>query len=227
MAKRIKYTEKELKGPDQFTRTVIRGFEYFADHTTKILVVVVAIIVVLVAAYAASRYTSGKGEKASVMLDEAVEEYDAGNYTQALDGFLAVSRQYQGKEISGIALYYAGLINYRLGNYEESINNLNGFLSSGIDDGVLTRSAVFTQGLAEYRQGKWQEAIDYLSGLSTEAGGGPYTEQSRLIMALSYEKLGDAERAEAIYREMNEGKTGLNPGLSPVTINPSSQSGNR
>lgn len=224
MAKKIKYTEKELKGPDQFTRTVISGFEYFADHTTKILVIVVAIIVVLVAAYTVNRYTASKGEKASVMLDQAVEEYDAGNYTQALEGFLTVSREYGDKEISGIALYYAGLINYKLGDYEESIHNLNGFLSSGVDDRILTQSAVFTQGIAEYKQGKWQEAIDHLSGLSAGDESSPYAEQSKLITALCYEKLGDTKRAEAIYREMNQSKAGISPQMSPVTISPSSRS---
>lgn len=195
MAKKIKYTEKELKGPDQFTRTVISGFEYFADHTTKVLVIVFGIIVVLAAAYAVNSYSAKKGEKASIMFDAAVKDYDSGNYEQALDGFLTVSREYKGKEISGIALYYAGIINYKLGNYNESINNLNSFMNSGVSDRILTQSAIFTQGVAEYKQGKWQEAIDYLSGLTSETDGGPYTEQARLIIERSQQKLGNPEQA--------------------------------
>ncbi len=226
MAKKIKYTEKELKGPDQFTRTVISGFEYFADHTTKILVIVVAIIVVLAAAYTVSTYSGKKEEKASVMFDAAVEEYESGNYEQALNEFLLVNREFSGSNISNIALYYAGLINYRLGNYDESVNNLNGFLGSGVNDRILDQSAIFTQGLARYKQGKWQEAIDYLSKVSSAPEGGPYTAQARLLSALSYEKLGKPEQAETLYRELNQNQPAVNSGMSPVTINPSSQSGN-
>lgn len=201
MAKKIKYTEKELKGPDQFTRTVISGFEYFANHTTKILVIVVGIIVVLAAAYVVNSYSAKKGERASVKFDAAVKDYDSGNYDQALDEFLTISREYRGKEISGVALYYAGIINFKLGNYNESIKNLNDFMNSGIEDSILTQSAIFTQGIAAYKQGKWQEAINYLAGLSSETEGGPYAEQAKVIIERSQEKLENPEQAASSVKD--------------------------
>ena len=222
MAKKIKYTQKELKGPDKFTTTVISGFEYFADHTTKILVIVVAIIVVLSSAYIYHGYTSGKEDKASVMFDQAVATYEAGDYEQALKEFMEVRDKYASKNISGVALYYAGLSNYYLGNYEESVNNLEAFIASGISDRVLTQSAIFTQGLAKFEEGKYKQAIEYLSKIDAERGD-PYAEQSKLLIAKSYEKMGKPEQARNVYEELDRMQTGMNPGMHPVTANQSSQ----
>ena len=222
MAKKIKYTQKELKGPDKFTTTVISGFEYFADHTTKILVIVVSIIVVLAAAYIFNGYMEGKEDKASVMFDQAVEAYEAGNYEQALNEFLNVRKEYSSKNISDIALYYAGLSNYKMGNYEESVSNLNEFLDSGVSDRILIQSAIFTQGLAKFNEGNYEQAIDYLSKVDAESDD-PYIEQAKLLIAISYEKLGKPEQAKTVYEELDQMQTGLNPGMSPVMTNPSSQ----
>ena len=222
MAKKIKYTQKELKGPDKFTTTVISGFEYFADHTTKILVIVVSIIVVLSAAYIYNNYKRGKDDKASVMFDQAVATYEAGNYEQALSEFMKVRNEYGSKNISGIALYYAGLSNYYLGNYEESVNNLEAFIASGLSDRVLTQSATFTQGLAKFEEGKYQQAIDYLSKINAERGD-PYAEQAKLLIAKSYEKMGKPEQAKNVYEELDRMQTGMNQGMSPVTANQASQ----
>jgi len=222
MAKKIKYTQKELKGPDKFTTTVISGFEYFSDHTTKILVIVVAIIVVLSSAYIYHGYTKGKEDKASVMFDQAVQTYEAGDYEQALKEFMEVKNKYPSKNISGIALYYAGLSNYYLGNYEESVNNLEAFIASGISGRVLTQSAIFTQGLAKFEEGKYQQAIEYLSKIEAERGDA-YAEQSKLLIAKSYEKMGKPEQARNVYEELDQMQAGMNPGMPPVTVNQSSQ----
>jgi len=222
MAKKIKYTQKELKGPDKFTTTVISGFEYFADHTTKILVIVVAIIVVLSSAYIYHGYKKGKEDKASIMFDQAVGTYEAGDYEQALNEFMEVRNKYRSKHISGIALYYAGLSNYKLGNYEESVNNLEAFLASGLADRVLAQSAVFTQGLAKFEEGKYQQAVEYLSKIDAERGD-PYAEQAKLLIAKSYEKMGKPEQAKNAYEDLDQMQTGMNPVMSPATINQASQ----
>lgn len=222
MAKKIKYTQKELKGPDKFTTAVISGFEYFQDHTTKILVIVVAVIVVLAGSYAINVYRGKKNEQASVMFDQAVLKYDSGSYEEALDEFKAVQREFPDKNISAISLYYIGLINYNQGNYEESARTLNDFINSGIDESMLIQSAILTQGLASFEEGKWQQAIEYLTKLESEPFG-PYGDRAKLYMALSYEKLGQPEKAETLYRELDQSQTGFNPGMSPVSVNPSAQ----
>jgi predicted negative regulator of RcsB-dependent stress response len=153
MATKIKYTQKELTGPDKFSSTVIAGFEYFSDHSKKIVLIVITVIVVLVAAYLVQGHRENKDDAANTMFNSAVVQLNAGNDQEALNGFNALRNEFPDNKITKIAVYYAGIINFRLGNYDESVNDLNQFLNSGVEEDMLTQSALLTQGLARFEQG--------------------------------------------------------------------------
>ncbi len=223
MAKKIKYTQKELKGPDKFSSTVIAGFEYFSDHSRKIVLFVVIIIAVLVAAYIANGYRENKGGEAVTVFNDAVVKYKAGNNEEALSEFLSLKTKYPDQKITDIAIYYAGIINFKLGKYDECINDLNEFLDAGVDEDTLNQSAVLTQGLARFKQGQWQQAIEFLSKFP-RGQGSPYLERAQIHMAMAYEKLGQPQKAEAIYKDLYKTDTGLNRGMSSANLNPQPQS---
>lgn len=221
MATKIKYTQKELKGPDKFSSTVIAGFEYFSDHSKKIVLIVVTVIVVLVAAYLVQGRRESKDDAANMMFNSAVVQLNAGNDQEALNGFSALRNEFPDNKITKIAVYYAGIINFRLGNYDQSVNDLNQFLNSGVEEEMLTQSALLTQGLARFEQGKWQQAVELLSQFENIPEG-PLHERARIHLALTYEKLGQPQKADAIYKELYKRPAGINPGMSPVNLNPSS-----
>jgi len=220
MATKIKYTRKELKGPDKFSSTVIAGFEYFSDHSKKIVLVVGAVIVVLVAAYAINRHGEGNQDKAATMFTGAVEKYNAGDLNGAVTEFLALKSAYPDAKITKIALYYAGLINFKLGKYDESINELDEFLNSGVKEDMLIQSALLTQGLARFEQGNWQQAVEFLSQFQ-KMPDGPLRDRANVHLAMAYEKMGQPQKAKEIYREMNKAASGMNRGLPPVSVNTS------
>jgi hypothetical protein len=221
MATKIKYTQKELKGPDKFSSTVIAGFEYFSDHSKKIVLIVVAVIAVLVAAYVLQGMKENKEEEAADMFNSAEAQFYAGNEEEALNGFLALRKEFPDNKISKIALYYAGVINFRLGNYDESINELNEFLHSGVDEDLLIQSALLTQGLARFEQGNWRQAVEFLSQFE-KMPEGPIRDRARIHLAMSYRKLGQTQKADMIYKELYKTPAAMNPGVSPVNVNPSS-----
>ncbi|MFI5324082.1 MAG: tetratricopeptide repeat protein [Thermodesulfobacteriota bacterium] len=221
MAKKIKYTQKELKGPDKFSSTVIAGFEYFSDHSKKIVLIVAAVIVVLIAGYILNNLRENKNVDATKMFNEAVLKYNAGNNEEALKGFQSLKANYPNNKISSIALYYTGIIDFKLGKYDGSINALNEFLDSGVDQDMLVQSAVLMQGLARFKQGKWQQAIEFLSKVQQEQGS-PYEETAKIHMALAYEKLGQTEKAKAIYKNLYNVNTGINAGMT-TNLRPSSR----
>jgi outer membrane protein assembly factor BamD (BamD/ComL family) len=222
MAKKIKYTQKELKGPDKFSSTVIAGFEYFSDHSKKILLFVVAIVVLLVAGYLVSGYRERSNVEATKMFNEAVLKYNAGNNEEALKEFLSFKTKYPDAKITSIALYYAGIIDFKLGKYDDSIKELNEFLNSGVDQDMLIQSAILTQGLARFKEGKWQQAIEFLSKVQ-QGQGSPYETPAKIHMALAYEKMGQAQKAKTIYKDLYRADTGFNPGMTTTNLTPSSQ----
>jgi hypothetical protein len=96
MAKRIKYTEKELKGPDKFVSTVVSGFEYFSDHSKKILIGVVVIVALIIVGYIVAGMAGKKSDIAGQKFSDAVAKYNIGSSEEALSEFASIS-EYSGR----------------------------------------------------------------------------------------------------------------------------------
>ncbi len=218
MATKIKYTEKELKQPDEFNKTVTRAIDFTADHSKKILIGLAVVIALLIGGYFVNSSSEKKGLAANSMFDDALALFNAGDSQGALKGFLDTAEQYPGEGISNIALYYAAIINFNDGKYDEAVNLLNRFESNEVSEPMLVESAILTQGLAYFNQNEWNKAIDFLSKINDPAS--PYERQAKIHIAISYEKLGDKDRAQSIYNQLIQSQTGSAPGLSSVTQTP-------
>ena len=218
MATEIKYTEKELKQPDEFNKVITRAIDFTADHGKKILIAIAVIIVLLVGIFFVNSSSQQKSLEANSSFDTAFSLFESGDNEGALKGFLATAEQYPDQGISNVALYYAAIINFNNGNYDESINLLNRFESNEANEPLLIQSAILTQGLAYFNQNEWQKAIDSFSKITDPTS--PYERQAKLHTALSYEKLGDTDRAKSIYDQMSQNQTGVNPGISSVSQTP-------
>lgn len=218
MATEIKYTEKELKQPDEFNKFVARAIDFTADHAKKILIAIAVVIVILIGAFFISSSSEQQSLEANSSFDNAFSLFAAGDNEGALKGFLATVEQYPDQGISNIALYYAAIINFNNKNYDESVNLLNRFVSNEANDPVLIEAAVLAQGLAYFNQNEWQKALDYLSKITDPMS--PYERQAKLHTALSYEKLGDTEKAKAIFDQISESQNAFNPGISSVSQTP-------
>jgi|GEM_PF-664976 len=210
MAEKIKYTEKELKQPDRFVGAIESAVNFAGGHSRLLLAAVVAVIVVLVGAYFMNTSAENKVFEANMMFDDALELYNEGKEKEALPVFLETAEKYSGEKISNIAVYYAGIINYNMGNYEESRRLLSEFLASDVKESMLRDSAILTQGLASYSEGNWAQAIEYLTKLKVGTGS-PYETMGRLHLAFSYQRSGQPQKANEIYKDMYESVPGFNP----------------
>ena len=214
MATKIKYTEKELKQPDEFNKTVMRIIDFTADHAKKILIAVGLVIIILIAAFILNSGSEKERNEANNMFDSAMELYSSGDNQGAIAGFLETEKAFPDQGVSNIALYYAAIINFNEGNYSETVNLLNRFEKSEVDEPLLVESAALTQGLAYFNQNEWQNAIDYFSNITDPTS--PYEREAKLYSAISYEKLGDTARAKEIYNQITQTQGGMNPGITPV-----------
>ena len=211
MSRKIKVTQKELKSPDKFREAVSNTILFLSDNYKKILLVISGVIIIAITAFVIINRLEKENLEANSEFSEASKLYSSGNSQEALSKFLAVREKYPDTRISTLALYYAGSINYELGNYEQSISLLNDFMNSDVNDQTLRDAAYLTLGLSSFNLGKWQEAVDYLSELNKD--GGPYENQARLHIGMSLEKLGRSNEAEEIYKQILNEQTANNPGL--------------
>ena len=200
MAKKIKFTQKEIKSPDKFRQSVRDAIEFISDNYKKVLLAAGGVIIVIVAIMVTNILYEKRELQANAKLREAMELYSNKDLDQALNDLTSIKEEYPQVDISKIVNYYMGLISYDIGNYDETIDQLTEFVSSGVSDQILIDSANLTMGMASYNIGKWQQAIDYLSML--DKGDGPYGAQAKLLISLSLEKQGKTSEAENVYKEV-------------------------
>ena len=175
MSEKIKYTIKELKQPDKFRQFIGELVEIASANFNKILYAIGAVFVVLIIIYIVSSQQEKKEQIAGTMFESALSDFNQGNTDMALQGFSELIDEHPSQQSAKLARYYTGAINYDLGQYEKTIEDLQGFLNSSPDNKLLEDSANFTIGLAYYNLEKWQESADYLSKLQNS--GSPYEKQ--------------------------------------------------
>jgi outer membrane protein assembly factor BamD (BamD/ComL family) len=204
MASKIKVTKKELKQPDKFRRFVGYSIALGQRHYPKVVALLLIILLALFTKYFLTSLISGKELKANRELQEIIDTYMGKEGGKDLDGapekFLALSERYPNIGVGKIAIYYAALANYKMGKYEESIKLFEKFLSSGVKDEFLKSSALYGVGMASFGLKKWDEAVRYLEKVNSQDS--PFRDQARIHIGIAYEKLGEFEKANSIYREM-------------------------
>jgi hypothetical protein len=200
MAKRIKFTRKEIKSPDEFRKSISSIVEFVSDNYIKFILGGGVVIIIIVAIFSISIYRERQDLEANSKFQAAIGYYGAGNTETALSEFTNIMDDYPDCQISDIALYYIGLINFENGKYDEAILRLNDFSSIENADTILKDAANYTIGVASFKKGSWQTAIDSFSKLNSDAS--PYARQAQLLLALALEKQGKRGEAEKIYQEV-------------------------
>lgn len=200
MAKRVKFTQKEIKSPDEFRKSISRIVEFMSDNYIKFVMGFGLVVIIIVAIFLINLYREKQDLEANSKFQTAIGHYTAGNSDTALSEFTNIKDNYPDSEISDIALYYIGLISVENGKYDEAILRLNEFLTIENTDTILKDAANYTIGVANFKKGNWQSAIDSFSRLSSDES--PYAKPAHLFLAFALEKQGKLGEAEKIYQEV-------------------------
>lgn len=206
MSEKIKYTIKELKQPDKFRQFVGDLLDLASENFNKILYAIGAVVVLLLVIYMVSSSQEKKQQLAGGMFEEALSQFNEGKIDTALLGFSNLVEEYPSQQSAKLARYYTGIINYDLGQYEKTVEDLKSYLDNSPKNQLLEESANFTIGLAYYNLKNWEESVNYLSKL--QDSGSPYEKQANINLGLAYEKLGQYDRAEEIYKQFLSNETG-------------------
>jgi len=199
MGEKIKYTIKELKQPDKFRQFISDITDTAAANFNKILYAIGGIVVLLLVIYMVSSHQKKKAQIAGEMFENALVQYNEGSLEPALQGFANLIEEHPSQQSAKLALYYTGILNFDLGQYEKTIDSLQNYLNDSPKNQLLEESANFTIGLAYYNLQNWQESEKYLSKLQNS--NSPYEKQANINLGLVYEKLGQYKKAEEIYKK--------------------------
>ncbi len=197
---KIKYTTKELKRPDRFRELLVESLESLSEHFNKILISIGVIVVGLLGVCFVSSQQEEKDLSANEHLRKALESYESGEMEDSLLQLQTLREENSGTEVSVLALYQMGMINYQLGNFEEAITCLELFLDDDPQDGIFRDGANLIIGLSASKLEKWDKSVEHFS--EVEGTESPYYIQARRHLSLVYEKTGQPEKAEKIRKEI-------------------------
>lgn len=203
MAKEVKVTQKELKQPDRFRQFVADSIIWAQGNATRIVVAFLGTGVLIAAILIMNHQKEQKELRANYELQQIVSSYQdkhTGKASEdALKGLKALRDKYSGTAIAGLSFYYSALISYDAGKYDTAIETYKKFLASDSSDERLNNAALLGVGLAYFNLEKWKESIEYLSKVNPNYN--PSGTQAKLHIGLAYEKLGEPDKAKAIYKD--------------------------
>lgn len=197
---KIKYTTKELKRPDRFREFLAESLESLSEYFNKILIGIGIIVVALLGICFVSSQQEEKDLLANEQFRKAVESYNSGEMENSLSQLQTLREEHSGTDVSILALYQMGMINYQLGNFKEAIEHLKLFLNEDPEDGIFRDGANLVIGLSAFKLESWDKSIEHFS--EVDGSESPYYIQARRQLSLVYEKAGEPGKAEKIRNEM-------------------------
>ena len=196
---KIKYTTKELKRPDKFREFLAESLEDLSKYFNKILIGIGIIVVAMLGVCFTSSQQEEKNLMANEQFQKALKSYDDGEMENSLSLLQTLRGEHAKADVSLLALYQMGMINYKLGNFEEATKHLELFLDEDPEDDIFRDGANLVIGLSAFKLEKWDKSREHLS--EVDGSTSPYYVQARRQLSLVYEKTGEPEKAEKIRSE--------------------------
>jgi tetratricopeptide (TPR) repeat protein len=147
MAEKIRYTRKDLKGPDEFISTFGRVLAWCKDNRAKVVAGAFCVVAVLGVTLGTRAYFRWQENKASrdlwpylnqareAMADPAATDPGKlGELEQLIDSHTSM---HPGTRAAVYGEYYLGSIAFQRGEFDKSVSRFREGIRSGKDDGIL------------------------------------------------------------------------------------------
>lgn len=142
-----KEQKKEEAAVEEMQEQISRSAQWIEDNANLLSWIVCGIVVVVCGFIALNRYVfEPKSLEASDETAKAIYLFDAGNYEQALNGddnevlgFAEIADSYKLYKAGKLAALYAGICEYKLGEYDEAAKYLSRFDADDINMGPAAK----------------------------------------------------------------------------------------
>ena len=202
--KKIQQEPDELQNVEQ----ALSKTEQFIENNRKQLLSGLGIVLVVAIAivWFFNGYVAPKNEEAADKMAAAVRYFELDSFALALngdgmnEGFIEIIDNYGITETSNLAAFYAGVCEYKLGNYDEAINYLNKFDAASVN---MEPAALTLVGDCYVAKEDAKSAVKYFE----KAGAieNKLTAPRALNKAgIAYESLGEWAKAEKCYQTIKD-----------------------
>ena len=198
--------KKQQQEPDELQNVeqALSKTEQFIENNRKQLLIGLGVVVVIAAAFVwfFNGYVAPKNVEAADKMAAAVRYFERDSFALALngdgmnEGFIEIMDNYGVTEQSNLAAFYAGVCEYKLGNYDEAIDYLKKFSAASVN---MEPAAITLIGDCYVAKGDAKSAVKYFE----EAGAieNKLTAPRALNKAgIAYESMGEWAKAEKCYQ---------------------------
>lgn len=211
MAEKIRYTRKDLKGPDEFISTFSRTLSWVRDNAAKVGAAAAVVVVLVGGVLGAQAYFRWQESKATrdlwphlnrareVLLSPAgADEEKLARLEQFLTAFIAMHPR---ADSTVYARYYLGSISFLRKNYDLSATQFRAARDSAKENEVMR--FLLTQALAQALEAKGDYAAAAESYRdAAAAAAGELRTQAQMGQARTLELAGRKTEAVALYRQI-------------------------
>jgi tetratricopeptide (TPR) repeat protein len=213
MARKIKYTRKDLKGPDEFISTLGRATLWVKENRFPVLAALAAVILASGGIFGARAYFRWQEAKANRDLwPHLIQAQDVlrspgggadGERLDSLERFLAAqAERHAGTEAAVFARYYLGSIAFLRGHYDRSAEQFRSAIAGGKPKGTVM-DFLLREGLAQTLEAKGDaENAQKAYGEAAAFATGEFLTQARIGQARALATLGRAQEASEIFRKI-------------------------
>lgn len=137
-----KHLSKEELESDPLIEHYNQAANYIGNNRTIILSILIGLVVVIGSIIGYSYYSKSQEQKAQELLSTAERYYSEGDYDKALNGdsfeltygFSQIAENFSGTDAGNLAVYYASVCSFKLGNIEDAISYITNY---DVPDGIL------------------------------------------------------------------------------------------
>ncbi|MTI89196.1 MAG: tetratricopeptide repeat protein [Balneolaceae bacterium] len=194
---------KEELETDPLIENYNRAVGFYHDNKTILLSLIVGLVVIIGSLVGYRYYADSQEQKAQHLLATAQNYYDQGDYESALKGnefeltygFQQIADEFSGTNAGNLAIYFAGVSSFKLGNVEGAINYVSRY---DVPEGILGVGPVsFLGNLYEATGDYTQAAETYVQAANWDVNEST-TPFNLLKAARAYYKAGNTAQASEL-----------------------------
>jgi len=172
--------------------------QFVEKNWKNVLYAIVALVVVIVGYFGVKQLSSSKNAEASnsEALYQAQFDFEAGNYSSALENFESVINEYGSTKAGNLAKAYAGLCQKELKQYDEAISYLKDY--DGNDSNVAP-AILSALGDCYVAKEAYSDAAKSFEKAASKANNAQFSPIYLKKAGLAYEKAGDNTKALKAY----------------------------
>lgn len=195
-----------------------RALEYLQAHRDKVVPAAFAVILAAVIAGSYVFIQARRDAKASALLSQAIEYYSPAtgipaDYAKSLELFRDIARQYSGTTSGAIARYYAAASLAAIGKTDDALAEYQELVRRRAAKKFIAGLAYQRMGYLYASKGNTAEAIKAFEQADRLLGPGLAT----MELARLYEKTGNAERSQKMYKVISEKLAGTQWAFEAMT----------